>query len=85
MSESPKCDDVLPGCAREFGEVKQQLDNINAKVTVACRILQGNGDPNKSLVVSVDRNTAFRRWVIRICAAAVPLGGLAVALYVAAQ
>lgn len=85
MGESPKCDDVLPGCAFEFGTVKQHLENIDAKVTTICRILQGNGDPNKSLVVRVDRNTSFRRWVIRICVVAFALSGLAVTIYAAAQ
>ena len=65
-----ECPDMLPGCAREFGEIKQHLQlqdeasraartEIQVALAVITRTLHGNGNTAGSLVSRLARHGAY--------------------------
>ncbi len=58
MSED-HCDDILPGCAREFGEIKQWQESQGVLLKEVRQALIGNGNTEKSVLAKVNTHSTI--------------------------
>jgi len=69
MAKDERCDEILPGCAREFGEIKQWQESQGALLKEVRQGLFGNGNPDKSILATQNRHGT----ILKILGAAIAL------------
>ena len=64
------CDEILPGCAREFGEIKQWQESQGSLLKEVRQAVIGDGNPDKSVIATQTRHST----ILKILGAAIVIG-----------